>query len=252
MVTYHCDDAAKHGQGQSVESSTLVAGAQMFHKKGNKEKGETSGATETRKSSARVARDEVEAKDSFRPRVNFKNQEGSEDITEEAPREQDLAVTSGPTKRMGLLNYTPTGKACNVGLNPKNNKIRAESTWQVYSRQRRCQKKSQMGHSFSTTVTEIHRSSLPPQLPQNTAQHRTAYNASQDPIIATPVNSGDLEANSDSEIQHIQEAAHIWSTAKQLGASGREEQNMIIEKIKHMEERDKTEAERRGDSRRNQ
>lgn len=160
MVTYHCDDAAKHGQGQSVESSTLVAGAQMFHKKGNKEKGETSGATETRKSSARVARDEVEAKDSFRPRVNFKNQEGSEDITEEAPREQDLAVTSGPTKRMGLLNYTPTGKACNVGLNPKNNKIRAESTWQVYSRQRRCQKKSQLGHSLSTTMAETHTSGL--------------------------------------------------------------------------------------------
>jgi len=47
---------------------------------------------------------------------------------------------------------------------------------------------------------------------------------------------------------HIQEAANIWSMAKQLGATGGAEQDILIDKIKSMEERDRNEAERLGNS----
>ena len=154
---------------------------------------------------------------------------------------------SGSNKRMGCLTYTSTEKTYNLGLSPENNKAGAEDTWHVYSRQRRCQKKSQMGHSFSTTVAEIDRSRIQP---QNLAQIGTACTAINTPTTETATHNGGLEANT--ELQHIQEAANIWSMAKQMGATGGDEQNTIIEKIKSTEERDKIECERWGDSRRNQ
>ena len=158
--------------------------------------------------------------------------------------------TSGSNKRMDSLTYTSTAKTYKLGLSPKNNKAGIENTWQVYLRQRLCQKTSQLRHSFSTIEAEIDRSRIQAQYPQNLAQIGTACTAINAPITETTTHNGGLEANT--EPQHIHEAANIWSMAKQMGATRGDEQNIIIEKIKSVEERDKTEFERWGDSRRNQ
>ena len=50
------------------------------------------------------------------------------------------------------------------------------------------------------------------------------------------------------EPQQTHEAINIWNTTKQLGATGGDEQHIIIEKLKKMEKRDKEEAERLGDT----
>ena len=47
----------------------------------------------------------------------------------------------GPNKKVGFSSYTPTQATHFLGLTPQNSNGGSESGWQVYSRQRRYQKK---------------------------------------------------------------------------------------------------------------
>lgn len=147
--------------------------------------------------------------------------------------------SSGPNKMVSSYTCTPNEKMHKLGLNPITNKAEIENTWLVYSRQRRCQKKSKSGLTLYNTVEEEERSSTPDQPPQKLAQREFACHT-----LAPETNNhnGGREANTEPHQAH--EAAQLWSMAKQLGVTGGDENDAIIEKIKLMEERDKTEYER--------
>ena len=242
--------AAKQGKTPLLAFSDTAEGASRIHKKGIMEKGEPSGWAEILKS--KEASEESLHGDTCRPSGNFQIQESSEQIFEKPLMEQDNVNNGSLNRELGLSNYTPNDKECNLGLSPVNNKNAMATEWQVYSRQRRGQKKSQMGLYASTSRTEFNGSNLQTHFIHEMVQQEPLCSA----IVEqnkTPNNyNGQKAANQESEIHQNQEAANIWNKAKQLGVSGVEEQSMIIEQIKIMEERDKEGAERRGDSTRNQ
>ena len=154
--------------------------------------------------------------------------------------ESSLVDSIGPNRRMGPSNHTPPQELQPLGLSPKNSKGDTESACKVYSRQRWSKKKIDMGHTSPKIMTQLGMSKSHGQHLQNEIQQGSVD-------IVSAVQGEDTDVFS--ETQCFQQATNIWSMAKHLGATGGEDQHLVIQKIKEMEERDKREAERLGVSR---
>lgn len=126
--------------------------SQDYHQNNNEGNRGHSGLAEGQKDFGAEANDVVLAKDSLDTRGNFKYKELEGHVSEEAPRitHQDEHIS----------NYTPKDKSSKLSLNPQ---AGGENTWQVYSRQRKCQKKSDLGLSPSNTAAAPHNGDTQPQ-----------------------------------------------------------------------------------------
>ena len=152
----------------------------------------------------------------------------------------------GPNNKVGLSNCTPTQHKQPLGLILQNNNGGLESNCKVYSRQRRYQNKTHMGQPPPINETEIGLGNSHTQHLKDVVQDGSAANNYSDSTIKTAPHSEDIEETL--EIQHSQEATNIWNRAKQLGATRGDDQHIIIDKLKEMEERDKKESKRLGNS----
>lgn len=249
-VTYDRDHTATQGQERVISFLDDVAVSKQIHENGKLEKGETSNLEDL--CGPEETCDEPQQGDNWWPRDNAQSQGGFELAHEDTIREQSSGDNNGLTKELGLSTYTPSEITSRLGLSPVCNKNGSENRWQVYSRQRKGKKNSQMGCYVSTARLESYENNIQTPPIQNMLQQETLHIAGPTQGMVTPDHNGEIKANPKSEFLQEQEAEHIWTKAKQLGVSGVEEQEMIIEKIKIMEERDKSEAERRGDRTRTQ
>lgn len=131
--------------------------------------------------------------------------------------ESSLAGRTGPNKRMGPSNYTPTQDIQPLGLSSKNSKGGLESACKVFSRQRWFKKKKYMGQNSPKTMTETGTSSLQGQHLQDEIQQGNASNINCDSTTRSAIQVEDPEEIM--ETQCIQQATNIWSMAKHLGAT---------------------------------
>lgn len=151
-TTNNTDVIVKKGVRQWVSLLNRDAAPQNYHQNSNEGNGESSGLAKGQRVFGVEASDVVLAEDSFDTCGNFKNKEVEGPVSEEAAcithQDQDIS------------NYTPKDKSSKLGLNPQ---AGGENTWQVYSRQRKCQKKSDLGLSPSNTAAAPYNGDTQPQ-----------------------------------------------------------------------------------------
>lgn len=182
---------------------------------------------------------------------------------------QNSGADKGPFNATGLnlannqpLQQSPNASDDNTGLLPQNYKAITESGWVVYSRRRRDKKKFLQGHHVPIPMSEITGPNLMNQgtheglsqkeflCSQQGVQHNEGDSVELTHDNDAGQNNEEGRANPELHYQQYQEAMNIWCKARQLGVSGMEEQQVIIEQLIKMEERDGLEAEKRGVSNR--
>lgn len=168
-----------------AEPQWVTAAPHKFHQNGNFERREKEGLTETHNDSIAATPDHssigdpTEPKDQSCSNGKFKNVEEDEDRGVETPREQRMGICediSGPNHITSSSICTPNGKMHKLGLGPIATKAETENnTWQVYSRQKRYQKKSKPGLNECNTVETEQGSSARNQPLQILARRDSAY-----------------------------------------------------------------------------
>lgn len=151
------------------------------------------------------------------------------------------------SNEMGLSIYTPFKGTTPIAFSPQTDNVATAPPWQVYSRTRRFQKKSQVecaiaeAHEIESQLKVI---STQQQLVTDTKKERKGSNYNSAHIQVSSVQAVVEIADQGENMK--QAATDIWNIAKQLGVTGAADQGRFVEKILIMEERDRKEAERLG------
>lgn len=178
---------------------------------------------------------------------------------------QNCGAFKGPTNGLGLsegnnqfIQHTSKEFDGNTGLFSQNNKAITESGWVVYSRKRRGKKKFMVGQPVPLPTSEITQPNLLDQDTQQGVLQKKLQCSQQgvqtyeadfvDSSHDSDVNQNNEEGGTNPEPhnQQYQQALDIWCKARQLGVSGMEDQQVIIDQLMKMEERDGLEAQKRG------
>ena len=251
--TYPQDTRSKQGEMMRVGGATSAGSENLIHDKGKRVMGESSGAAAAWKVSAKAIGDVAATSNVVEFEKagveNFKIKKTQVAAFEKAACEEvDTSHVKGgrPINRVGLSICTPIQHKQPLGLILQNSNGGLDSNCKVYSRQRRYQKKTHMGQPSPIDETEIGLCSFHTQHLQDVVLDGSAANNYNDSTTKKASHNEGTEEIV--ELQHCQEATNMWNRAKQLGATGGDDQQIIIEKIKEMEERDKKEPERLGNS----
>uniref|UniRef100_K7M684 RRM domain-containing protein n=1 Tax=Glycine max TaxID=3847 RepID=K7M684_SOYBN len=251
-------DSRRH-QGRGPPNK--VIGSQNFHDNGNGERGEGQGVSSKGEGSNGFLNE-----DTWTPRGGNSTFFQISEFKEGGSLAGQIGgADKGPNQDMGhsfvnkqLMQHTPLESDGSMGLKSQNNKALTESSWMVYSRKRRGKKQAFEGHHVPIPMTDIIGPNPMTLCTQDGVRHGelqcTQEGAQQKELDFAEVtqgndinhNNGEVGTNTEPLNQQYQEALNIWSKAKQLGVSGMEEQQVIIDQLMKMEERDGSEAEKRG------
>lgn len=161
-------------------------------------------------------------------------------------RPRDPRVAEGGFKNcLGFSIHTPEEATQQSGLSPQNNKKEPIRAWQVYLRNRRCQKQMKMGSANDEYPAILTKPPIKGSQQQHNVDKDQDRSGNSDTNVHMEGPSTHNEAeNANSGKDQWEEATSLWNMAKELGATCGSEQGKIIDKIRAMGERDRKEAER--------